>query len=217
MTESSITFSWSPVDYDGGIKEYRVYRDYILLDIIPSDVVTYTDSTANVDVHYRYSFRAVGENGLLSPLETVNVKIPIASTLQTTFDARGLLTMFKSNLPVDFTDANSDVLIEYFRKVPTDSDFTPIINTKADEHTPANLTKSKTWAGYVVVEGVNYSSGCDDEDYEDLLPSGIVGSYVDYDTTYVEVDWDEADVEYKVKVTVNNKGKTIELESISIK
>ncbi|EOO28621.1 hypothetical protein IIU_05739 [Bacillus cereus VD133] len=64
MTTANI--SWSPVVYDGGIKEYQVFRNGKQVGTSPT--ATYKDTGLTGDTLYSYQVKAVGKNGLVSLL-----------------------------------------------------------------------------------------------------------------------------------------------------
>lgn len=207
---------WNPVSFDGGIKEYKVFRDNSLIDTTTD--TEYHDTDVDVMVNYSYSIVAVGNNNEESShSSSVSAIIPLASNLDIKFNDRGLLVLFNNHEELDFLNVDSDVIIEYFEKDSSSSDFEPIENLNADDHAPSNLTKSKVWSGYVVHNNVKYSSGFDEEDYDDTLPTGVIGSYLDYDASYLNQDWAVDGNEYKVKLTVKNDGEEIILEDTIIK
>lgn len=209
--EEGIVIEWSPVSFDGGIKEYKVFRDGTLLDTTTD--TDYHDVDVEVVTEYKYTIVAVGNNGEESSYSSeVSATIPLASNLDIKFNDRGLLVLFNNHEELDFLNTDSDVIIEYFEKDSSSSNFEPIENLNADEHTPSNLTKSKVWSGYVVHNNVKYSSGFYDEDYDDLLPTGLIGSYLDYVASYLNEDWATDGNEYKVKLTVLNDGEEVVLE-----
>lgn len=58
--------SWSPVVYDGGMKEYQILRNG--KQVGTSVTATYKDTGLTGDTTYSYQVKAVGNNGLHSPL-----------------------------------------------------------------------------------------------------------------------------------------------------
>ncbi|MGH0697358.1 fibronectin type III domain-containing protein [Bacillus cereus] len=67
-TVTTANISWSPVVYDGGIKEYQVLRNG--KQIGTSVTATYKDTGLTGDTTYSYQIKAVGNTGLLSSLST---------------------------------------------------------------------------------------------------------------------------------------------------
>lgn len=65
-TVTTANISWSPVVYDGGIKEYRILRNG--KQVGTSVTETYKDTGLTGDTMYSYQIKAVGNNGLLSSL-----------------------------------------------------------------------------------------------------------------------------------------------------
>ncbi|PFN14851.1 fibronectin type III domain-containing protein [Bacillus cereus] len=65
-TVTTANISWSPVVYDGGIKEYQVFRNGKQVGISPT--TTYKDTGLTGDTTYSYQVKSVGNNGLISPL-----------------------------------------------------------------------------------------------------------------------------------------------------
>lgn len=64
VTKTTANISWSPVEYDGGIKEYQILRNG--KEIGESSVATYKDTGLTADTEYSYQVIAVGNNSLVS-------------------------------------------------------------------------------------------------------------------------------------------------------
>ncbi|WP_246202676.1 phage major tail protein, TP901-1 family [Virgibacillus doumboii] len=60
--------SWDAVTYDGGISEYRIYRDGT--QVGTSATTTFSDSGLTASTEYSYQVSAVGNNGVESELST---------------------------------------------------------------------------------------------------------------------------------------------------
>ncbi|MGX5575617.1 fibronectin type III domain-containing protein [Bacillus toyonensis] len=65
-TVTTTNISWSPVVYDGGIKEYQILRNG--KQVGTSVTAIYKDTGLTGDTTYSYQVKAVGNNGLNSPL-----------------------------------------------------------------------------------------------------------------------------------------------------
>lgn len=67
VSNTSITLSWLPVtDTGSGLRQYKVYRNDVLLSNVAAGTTTYTDSTVSVGVTYAYSVLAEDWAGNLS-------------------------------------------------------------------------------------------------------------------------------------------------------
>lgn len=65
--------------YDGGIKEYQVFRNGEQNGT--STTATYKDTGLTGDTAYSYQVKAVGNNGLISPLSAeLTVKTAVSGT-----------------------------------------------------------------------------------------------------------------------------------------
>ena len=99
--------------------------------------------------------------------------------------------------------------MEYFAKDSVDGIYIPIENNLFD---PAeNLIKSKLWSGYIIVDGVQYSSGIEQKAYLDTVPQGLLEIYLNYDAEYTDIVWLDNE-EYKVVATISNSDETITME-----
>lgn len=77
-TVTTANISWSPVVYNGGIKEYHVSRNGKQVGTSPT--TTYKDTGLTGDTTYSYQVKAVGKNGLISPLSAeLSVKTAVSS------------------------------------------------------------------------------------------------------------------------------------------
>ena len=76
-TVTTANISWSPVVYDGGIKEYQVFRNGKQVGTSPT--VTYKDTGLTGDTTYSYQVKSVGNNGLISPL-SVELSVKTAAS-----------------------------------------------------------------------------------------------------------------------------------------
>lgn len=65
-TVTTVNMSWSPVVYDGGMKEYQVFRNG--KQVGTSSTASYKDTGLTGDTTYSYQVIAVGNNGLSSTL-----------------------------------------------------------------------------------------------------------------------------------------------------
>ncbi|WP_142333777.1 fibronectin type III domain-containing protein [Bacillus cereus] len=65
-TVTAANISWSPVVYDGGIREYQILRNG--KQVGTSVATTYKDTGLTGDTTYSYQVKAVGNNGLSSTL-----------------------------------------------------------------------------------------------------------------------------------------------------
>ncbi|MDZ5609748.1 fibronectin type III domain-containing protein [Bacillus pseudomycoides] len=78
-TVTTASISWSPVVYDGGIKEYQIFRNG--KQVGTSSTETYKDTGLTGDTTYSYQVKAVGNNGLISSLSTeLSVKTAVSGT-----------------------------------------------------------------------------------------------------------------------------------------
>ena len=72
ITDTSLTLTWDAVNYAGGISEYEIYRDGALVGTRKG--TSFADSGLTPETTYQYQVKAVGNNGLESPLsEVLNV------------------------------------------------------------------------------------------------------------------------------------------------
>lgn len=60
-TADSASLSWTAVTVDGGISEYRIYRDGV--QVGTSTTTTYTDDGLTASTSYEYQVTAVATNG----------------------------------------------------------------------------------------------------------------------------------------------------------
>ncbi|MFD0768866.1 fibronectin type III domain-containing protein [Bacillus sp. CGMCC 1.60114] len=65
-TVTTTNISWSPVVYDGGIKEYQIFRNGNKVGT--STTATYKDTGLTGSTTYKYQVKAVGNNSLESSL-----------------------------------------------------------------------------------------------------------------------------------------------------
>ncbi|WP_309243142.1 fibronectin type III domain-containing protein [Bacillus cereus group sp. BfR-BA-01316] len=65
-TVTTANISWSPAVYDGGIKEYQVFRNSKQVGTSPT--ASYKDTGLTGDTTYSYQVISVGNNGLSSTL-----------------------------------------------------------------------------------------------------------------------------------------------------
>ncbi|WP_257129368.1 fibronectin type III domain-containing protein [Bacillus cereus] len=65
-TVTTANISWSPVVYDGGIREYQILRNG--KKVGTSVATTYKDTGLTGDTTYSYQVKAVGNNELSSTL-----------------------------------------------------------------------------------------------------------------------------------------------------
>ncbi|MDN4873692.1 MULTISPECIES: fibronectin type III domain-containing protein [Bacillus cereus group] len=65
-TVTTANISWSPVVYDGDIREYQILRNG--KQVGTSVLTTYKDTGLTGDTTYSYQVKAVGNNGLSSTL-----------------------------------------------------------------------------------------------------------------------------------------------------
>ncbi len=77
-TVTTANISWSPVVYDGGIKEYQVFRNGKQVGTSPT--ATYKDTGLTGDTTYLYQVKSVGNDGLISPLSAELSAKTIASS-----------------------------------------------------------------------------------------------------------------------------------------
>lgn len=77
-TVTTANISWSPVVYDGGIKEYQVFRNS--KQVGASSTASYKDTGLTGDTTYSYQVIAVGNNRLNSTLSNVlSVKTSVSA------------------------------------------------------------------------------------------------------------------------------------------
>lgn len=65
-TVTTASISWAPVVYDGGIKEYQVFRNGNKIGT--STVANYKDTGLTGNTTYKYQVKAVGNNGMEASL-----------------------------------------------------------------------------------------------------------------------------------------------------
>ncbi|WP_413382519.1 fibronectin type III domain-containing protein [Alkalihalobacillus sp. 1P02AB] len=61
IDHESVEFSWSPVEYFGGIKHYKIRRDGQVIDTVTD--TEYHDSGLDEETEYTYRVSAVSEDG----------------------------------------------------------------------------------------------------------------------------------------------------------
>ncbi|WP_080869194.1 fibronectin type III domain-containing protein [Aneurinibacillus migulanus] len=74
-TVTTATISWDPVVYDGGIREYQVYRNGS--SVGTSNTASFKDTGLTGDTTYTYKVKAVANNGLESEF---SVDLPAKTT-----------------------------------------------------------------------------------------------------------------------------------------
>lgn len=76
-TATSVSLSWTAVTFEGGISEYRIYRDGVQVGM--STTTTYNATGLTASTTYSFQVSAVGANGVESELSTaVSVTTPAA-------------------------------------------------------------------------------------------------------------------------------------------
>ncbi|MGN8647890.1 fibronectin type III domain-containing protein [Gracilibacillus sp. HCP3S3_G5_2] len=66
ITDTSLTLTWDAVSYNEGIEEYEIYRNGNSIGTRKG--TSLTDSGLTAETTYEYQVKAIGSNGVESPL-----------------------------------------------------------------------------------------------------------------------------------------------------
>ncbi|WP_175074715.1 fibronectin type III domain-containing protein [Terribacillus sp. AE2B 122] len=64
-SDTSVSLTWDAVSYDGGIKQYEVFRDRASIGTRVG--TNFADSGLTADTAYEYTVRAISNDDLYSP------------------------------------------------------------------------------------------------------------------------------------------------------
>ncbi len=114
-----VTLEWEAPEADG-IKEYRIFRDGILLT--STQELTYVDNNSG-SIIIDYKVDVVYDNGLVSPFAEATVRLPEnrIESLSTTETSNGVEVTWKMNPDLSRSNLNySDVVYQYIYSNETD-------------------------------------------------------------------------------------------------
>jgi hypothetical protein len=184
---SSVTLSWGAATDDVGVTAYYIYRDGVFIGSVASSVLTFSDTSVNSGITYRYDVRARDAAGNISTASTINIAtVPILTytiTGKVTSGTSGLASVFLiisgSGTGVFVTDADGNYSVTGVRAgnytvTPVLSGYAFTPTSRPVEVSTANITGvdfaaekvitgtvggGVTFPSGVVIGGVTYPSG----------------------------------------------------------